>query len=511
MAEISVKKDKTNIFREYPSTFWIANIMEIFERMSWYGFFALSALYITGSVADGGLGFSSEDRGLLQGVVTFFIYLFPFFTGALGDKFGFKKMLLISYCILSPSYYLLGQMKSMPSFFAAFMLVGIGASLFKPLVVGTIGKTTTKANSSMGFGIFYMMVNIGGFLGPFIAAAIRNQGWRYVFIASSIWIALNIPLLLILYKEPPRDEQQSSRTFKKVMRDMVEVLGNGRFFVFIFMTLILFVLGSKWLSIGRVFAFVGIWFGLNFLFDIILRLLKKSQWCMRVGNKRFLLFLLLLSSFWIAFNQIFMTLPEYVRDFSDTPRALKAIINFFTMLGLPESWISVFKSIIATSDGKIKPEQIVNINALAIIFFQVIVSFFVSKMRPLVTIMIGIAITAVSFLFISFGINPWITMLGVFVFSFGEMMASPKAKEYTAHYVAPQDKVGMYMGYYMWCTALGNLFGGILSGRLYGLLARDMGRPDIMWAIFAGISVFCAALIFIYHKTVGVKVGHEKV
>lgn len=502
--------DNSGMLRQYPSTFWIANVMEIFERMSWYGFFALSSIYITGAVSSGGLGFTSEDRGILQGVVTFFIYLFPFFTGALGDRFGFKKMLLISYIVLSPAYFLLGQMKSFPAFFAAFMLVGLGASIFKPLVVGTIGKTTDKTNSSLGFGIFYMMVNIGGFLGPFIAAAIRNQGWRSVFIASSIWIALNIPLLLLFYKEPPRTAEQSIKSFRHVMRDMVEVLGNGRFFLLIFVMLTIFVLGSKWLSIKEVFLYGGIWLALNLVLDFIFRMARVSTWCMRSGNKRFLLFLLLLSSFWVAFNQIFLTLPEYIRDFSNTQNALNAIIHFLRTLGLPESWITVIQNILSTSDGKIKPEQIVNINALAIIFFQVLVSFFVARMRPLVTIMIGVAITAGSFLLIMFGVNPWFTMLGVLIFSFGEMMTSPKAKEYTAHYVAPRDKVGMYMGYYMWSTALGNLFGGILSGKLYGTLARDMQRPDIMWAVFAGISLFCAVLILIYHRTVGVTVDKER-
>ena len=52
--------------KEFPRTFWVANTMEIFERMAWYGFFAVSSLYITGKVADGGLGFSDEDRGVLQ-------------------------------------------------------------------------------------------------------------------------------------------------------------------------------------------------------------------------------------------------------------------------------------------------------------------------------------------------------------------------------------------------------------------------------------------------------------
>ena len=82
---------KKGLLKQFPQSFWVANTMEIFERMAWYGFFALSSIYITGSVASGGLGFSSEDRGLLQGVVAFFIYLFPFVTGALGDRLRLQE------------------------------------------------------------------------------------------------------------------------------------------------------------------------------------------------------------------------------------------------------------------------------------------------------------------------------------------------------------------------------------------------------------------------------------
>jgi dipeptide/tripeptide permease len=486
--------------------------MEIFERMSWYGFFALSSIYMTGSVSDGCLGFTSEQRGLVQGIVSFCIYLFPFATGALGDRFGFKKMLLISYCVLSPSYYLLGQVKSLPSFFLIFMLVGVGAAIFKPLIVGTIAKTTNDKNSSMGFGIFYMMVNFGGFFGPICAAYLRTTGWEKIFIASSIWIALNIPIVLLFYKEPPREKNQSSKSIRVVISEMVEVLGNGRFFILIFVSLTILTVGNtKWLKPQYAVLFVVVWIGLNFLYDFILRMTNADKKLrMRVGNTRFLLFLLLLSSFWVAFNQIFMTLPEYIRDFTNSAPAFKSIYGTLGKIGLPEGFLVQFKTLIAEADGKIKPEHFVNINALAIIFFQLLVSFFVARMKPLVTIMVGIAITAGSFLLLIMGVNPWISMLGVFVFSFGEMMASPKAKEYTAHYVAPQDKVGMYMGYYMWSNALGYLFGGLLSGQMYGWLARDLQRPDIMWIIFASLSVFCAGLIFIYHRTIGVKVDQER-
>lgn len=496
--------------KSFPKTFWVGNVMEIFERMSWYGFYALSSLYITGSIASGGLGFSSEDRGLLQGVITFFIYLFPFFTGALGDRYGFKKMLLVAYCVLSPAYYLLGQMKSFPAFFGAFFLVGIGAAIFKPLIVGTIGKTTTKATGSLGFGIFYMIVNIGGFSGPFIAAALRNQGWEYVFIASSIWIALNIPILLFFYKEPTHESTSDvKRTFKQVMVDMMEVLGNGRFFVTVFVVLFIFVLGSKWLTVGEVFLYNGIWVGINLLLDFILKISGAKGGWMKIGNARFLLFLLLLSGFWVSFNQIFITLPEYIRDFSQTAPLMTKFTEWLTSIGASTGFVDGVRNILATPDGKIKPEQIININALAIIFFQVFVSYVNARFKSLVSIMVGVGITALSFLLLVFGINPMFTILAVFVFSFGEMMASPKAKEYTAHAVAPPNKVGLYMGYYMWCTALGNLFGGILSGRMYGWLARDLGRPDIMWIVFAGLSILCAFTIFIYHRTIGVKIERE--
>ncbi len=504
--------ERKSIFKEYPSTFWVANVMEIFERMSWYGFFALSSIYMTGAVADGCLGFTSEQRGLVQGIVSFCIYLFPFLTGALGDRFGFKKMLLIAYCILSPTYYLLGQVKTLPSFFFVFMLVGVGAAIFKPLIVGSIAKTTNEKNSSLGFGIFYMMVNVGGFAGPFIAGAIRSQGWRYTFIASSIWIALNIPILLLFYKEPKREASQSAKPLKVVFSEMVEVLGNGRFFVMIFVSLFILTMGNtKWLKPLDAVIVVAVWIGLNFLYDFILKSIKANpSRRMRVGNTRFLLFLLLLSSFWIAFNQIFMTLPEYIRDFTDSAPALDSMTALFSNIGLPEWFVNGFRFIIGEADGKIKPEHFVNVNALAIIFFQIAVSYFVTRMRPLITIMVGIAITAGSFFLLIMGVNPWVSMLGVFVFSFGEMMASPKAKEYTAHYVAPQDKVGMYMGYYMWSNALGYLFGGLLSGQMYGWLARDLQRPDLMWIIFAFLSIFCAALILVYHRTIGLKVEQER-
>lgn len=495
---------------QYPVTFWVANTMEIFERMAWYGFFAVSSLYITGAVSDGGLGFSDEDRGVLQGVVTFFLYLFPVVTGALADRYGFKRMLFTSFLVLMPAYFFLGQFKSFPTFFLAFMFVALGAAMFKPVIIGTVSKTTTDKTASMGFGIFYMMVNIGGFVGPIVAGIVRGWDWNWVFVASAGWIAINMIFVTVFYKEPTSESRSANpRTLKTVMNDMVQVLGNGRVFLLVFVLLTVLVLGSKYtasgsITWGAIIAIVTGWLIVNLLYDVWLRRsdTPATSWYrepMRLGDWRFGLFLLLMSGFWTSFNQIFYTLPLYIRDFVDTSDVMNAIAGLLSSVGLSGVAQSIKASMVTT--GQINPEYLININAGAIILFQVAVSFFVRKLQPFTTIFYGVLITVASFSVFIFGATGWIVVAGIVVFSFGEMMASPKSKEYTGR-IAPPNRVALYMGYFYWCVALGNLFGGILSGQLYAVFARDMQRPDLMWLTFAILALVTAAAIWVYDRMV---------
>lgn len=497
--------------KEFPKTFWAVNTMEIFERMAWYGFFAVSSLYITGAVSEGGLGFSDQDRGVLQGVVTFFLYLFPVVTGALADRYGFKKMLFAAFCVLVPAYFLLGQFKTFPTFFLAFMFVAMGAAMFKPVIIGTISKVTNERTSSMGFGIFYMMVNIGGFIGPIVAGIVRGWDWKYVFIASSCWIAINFIILTVFFREPTSESKSSNpRTLKKVLSDMVEVLGNGRFFLFVFGLLAFLVLGSKYTSDGsftwtHIWVISGIWVVLNFLYDFILKSKDDGSrsWYlqrMRLGDWRFGLFLLIMSGFWTCYNQIFYTLPLHIRDFTDTSDVLNGLTSFLNAIGLKSFAASIGSSMV--KEGQMNPEYMINFNAGAIIIFQVMVSYLVTRLKAFTTIFWGVLITIASFSILVFGTTGWIVLAGVVVFSFGEMMASPKSKEYTGK-IAPPDKVAMYMGYFYWCVALGNLFGGILSGQLYGKFGvNGIQRPDLMWMIFVLLAVVSALAVYLYDRLI---------
>jgi len=100
--------------RKFPATFYVANTMEIFERMAWYGFWIPFPLYLTAARSEGGVGLGDVERGVIQGVGTFILYLLPVVTGAFGDKFGFKRTFLLAYLVMIPGYFLLGRSRATP-------------------------------------------------------------------------------------------------------------------------------------------------------------------------------------------------------------------------------------------------------------------------------------------------------------------------------------------------------------------------------------------------------------
>jgi len=456
---------------------------------------------------------SSEDRGVIQGLATFFLYLFPAVFGALADRYGFRRMFVASSLVMIPGYLLLGVPKGFGGFLAVYMLVAVGHGMFKPVVISTVAKCTNEKTGSVGFGIFYMMVNIGGFLGPIVAGIVRGWDWQFVFYASAAWIALMGVIALIVYREPPRDEAaEAQRSLSEVFSGMVAVVGNGRFFLCVSGLLLILVMGSKWLATSLILPMAGGWLAVNLAIDWLLKAKGhrgEGSWLsqpMRVGEGRYLVFLLLMAGFWTSFNQIFMTLPEYIRDYTDTS-------DLIGSLGPIAGWVTgVAQSTgLNTSEwgravldhGQVKPEHLINLNAFGIIVGQVAISYLSRKLKPLTTIIAGVLITVLSFVLFVYGLAGWMIVIAILTFSVGEMLASPKSKEYAGR-IAPPEKVGMYMGYFYWCVALGNLFGGLLSGVTYqhfGPVERGgVDRPEVMWLIFAGLALLTAGLLAGYDR-----------
>jgi proton-dependent oligopeptide transporter, POT family len=522
--------------KSLPRTFYVANTMEIFERMAWYGMFTPLALYLTDLRSHGGLELKEEEAGTIIGIVTFALYLMPVITGALGDRFGYKKMFLLAYAILTPCYYLLGTFTTYAGFLFGFMFVAIGAAIFKPVVVGTVARVTNEQTSQLGFGIFYMMVNVGGFLGPAISGYLRSPDpvtgvshWNRLFLCSSIFIAVNFIWVIFFYKEPTTESASATkRTVGRVLRDAMEVLGNVRFFICVFGMLILFFAAGKgWMA----WTYAGIsaagWLALNLILDALFRRGNPPPGCadgrpwllkpMQVSNWRFAVYLLILSGFWTAFNQILVGVPlvSYIRDFVQTKPLLDFLAMVLGAIGL-SGWSQGITNYVAAG-GQFNPEWISNLDPLFIVIFQIVVSLTVAKMgrfpgmiTGIVLAGIGIAIPALNGIG-TVGVlqaSGWIVVMAVFVFSIGEMMASPTSQEYIGS-IAPKDKVALYMGYYFIAVALGNLFGNVLGGTLYGKLARDLGRPDLMWLSFSGMAFVTAVALALYNRYAVAKTAEQ--
>ena len=393
--------EKKNVFTKFPKVFWVANTMELFERWAWYGLFAVLALYLTKSTDEGALGFTQSQKGSIMGTVTAILYFLPLITGALADRVGYKKILIIAFLILSSGYLVMGYVDTYFLVYTAFLWVALGAALFKPVISATVAKSTNEETSSIGFGIFYMMVNVGGFVGPIFSSKLRDAfGWKIVFIMAASAILVNLVLVTLFYKEPYREKSEESlgETIMKSLRNI-------------------------WTA---------------------------------VKDLRLLIFLIIMVGFWTMFNQLFYTLPNFIDQWVNT----NMIYNW--LAGIAPGLASA----VGTSKGTIAPEMMVNLDAGAIILFQVLISTLVMKFRPLRTIMSGIIVNAIG-IGIAFGTgNGFYVIVGIFIFSLGEMASSPKFTEYIGR-IAPKNKEALYMGTSFLPVAAGNFITGFLSGNLY--------------------------------------------
>jgi len=217
---------------KFPRVFWVANSIEVLERFAYYGIYLGFGIYLQQ------LGYSKGDLGIIQSIFLALSYLTPLFSGTFADKYGFKKMLLISYMAYLPAILLLIITKSFSGIAITMLTIGFAAGMFKPLISATVRVTTDSTNKTLGFGIFYQMVNIGASFGPIIMGKLRGWSWDYVFYTAAISIGIMFFVTLFFYKEPPRNIE--GVTLKQKFVDLREVLSDKKFMLFIILLGIFF-------------------------------------------------------------------------------------------------------------------------------------------------------------------------------------------------------------------------------------------------------------------------------
>lgn len=230
----------------FTKLFWVANSIEVFERFAYYGIYMGFGIYLEH------LGYSMGQLGVIQVIFLFFSYVIPVFSGTLADKYGFKKILIVSYIAYLPTILLLIITKTFTGIALTMLCIGFAAGIFKPLISATVRTVTDKTNKTLGFGIFYAMVNVGGSFGPLVAGKLRAISWDLAFYASAGYILIMFLITLFFYKEPKRDMQDVKVSEK--LKSILSTLSNLKFATFLILLGIFF-----WLPLWSFFNIIAVY------------------------------------------------------------------------------------------------------------------------------------------------------------------------------------------------------------------------------------------------------------
>ena len=437
---------------KFSKAFWVANSVELLERLAYYAVFIVITLYLSNV-----WGFSDVEAGVISGTFSAFLYLLPTFAGAYADKIGFRSAIILAFALLTLGYGGLGLLPTMLegaglvnyemtttfsglensylrwSIVPVLVLIVIGGSFIKAVISGTVARETTSETRAKGFAVFYMMVNIGAFTGKTVVDPLRksmgDQGLVYLNFFSAAMTLLALIAVFFFYKS-------------------VKTEGQGKSFA----------------EIGR-----GMWKVLT--------------------NARLMILILIISGFWMIQSQMYATMPKYVirligEDASPgwyanvNPLIVFVLVNFIT------SFMKKRTAITSMTIGML----IIPLSALVMAGGTLVGTDYIMGLHPVAFMMIvGIAMQAVA-----------------------ECFISPRFLEYFS-LQSPKGEEGLYLGFSHLHSFFSYLFAFGLSGFLlekYLPDPRGFASPEAyaaatqnahyIWFVFVGIGLVSAVALLIY-------------
>jgi POT family proton-dependent oligopeptide transporter len=440
--------------------FWIANITEIFERLAYYGAFASLALYLQEQ-----LNFSTEQTGTLTGIFGGMVWFLAIFGGAAADRLGFRRALSIAYLILGGSYFLIGSIgaswlapvrNAVPlGLFVGFILVlpALGVSLVKPCVVGTTARASRENVRSIGYSIYYTMVNIGGAAGPLFASwAHRHLGVANVYRVVALCVFAMFFVVLLFFREPHKAGDAPTPSIATVARNFCVVLGNYGLVLSVLLVALLLRI-ALWVRPGWS---VPWWIWIVFLIIAL------------AGISRFMWFLVIFTGYWIVFWQQYISLPGFVHGYINSHADV---------------------------------EKMLVVDGLTVICLTLAVNFLTRKLPAFAAVILGTVITSLAWLIVAFRPTIWGAAFSLFFLAIGEIIQAPRYYEYISR-LAPAGQQGTYMGFAFMPIGIGSLIGGPFGGFLLHHFGEVQHRPRMIWLWVTGIGLVTAAALAIYDKFV---------
>ena len=443
--------------------FWIANITEIFERLAYYGAFASLALYLQEK-----LNFSTEQTGTLTGIFGGMVWFLAIFGGAAADRLGFRRALSIAYLILGVAYFLIGSIgaswlapvrNAVPiGLFVGFVLIlpALGVALVKPCVVGTTARASKENVRSIGYSLYYTMVNIGGAAGPYYASwAHRHLGVENVYRVGALAVFSMFFVVLLFFREPRQQGDAPPPSIAQVARNFCVVLGNAK--------LVLPVVGvafvlriALWIKPGWEVPW-WVWAGLLA--------------AMLAGISRFMWFLVIFTGYWVVFWQQYISLPRYIHAYINSQADVEMIL---------------------VTDG------------LTVICLTLLVGLLTAKIPPFSAVIVGSVVTSLAWIVLALRPTVWGAVLSIFVLALGEITQAPRYYDYISR-LAPADQQGTYMGFAFLPIGIGSLIGGWFGGTVVHHFGEVQHRPSLIWWSVTAVGLATTVLLWVYDRFIRVE------
>ncbi len=212
---------------KFPRAFWTANLVELCERAAYYAVFITITIYLSDVV-----GFDDIDAAWLSGFYAAGVYFLPPFTGALADKIGFRKAMLLAFGLLTIGYFILGAMPFKATVVPGIVILMFGGSFIKGLITGTVAKTSASNQRARAFSIFYGIVNVGSFSGKSFAYPLRmNLGLESINYFSAAMTLLAVILVYFFFKNINADGE--GKSIKEAWQGLVRIVMKPRLVVLI--------------------------------------------------------------------------------------------------------------------------------------------------------------------------------------------------------------------------------------------------------------------------------------
>lgn len=461
---------------KFSKAFWVANSVELLERLAYYAVFIVLTIYLSNV-----WGFSDIEAGLISGIFSALLYLLPTFVGAYADKIGFRKSILIAFLLLTIGYLGLAVFPTMfenaglvhygagtgDGIFSAFfkerglvtfghdtqftgllgssqqwtivpvlLLIVIGGAFIKSVISGTVARETTEATRARGFAIFYMMVNIGAFMGKTVVDPLRKSlgdvGLVYLNYFSASMTLLALIAVYFFYQSA--NTAGEGKTFSDIIKALIKVCKNGRLIVLI----------------------------------------------------------LIVSGFWMVQQQMYATMPKYV----------------IRLVGQEAS-----------------PGWIANVNPLVVFLCVNLITTLMQKRSALASMTVGMFIIPISAGIMATGsmmgnelvfgqIHPVTLMMivGIAFQALAECFISPRYLEYFS-LQSPKGEEGLYLGFSHLHSFVSSLLAFGISGFLlerYCPDPKNFATPEAysaatehayyIWIFFFGIGLISTLALIIYGK-----------